>query len=203
METPRYEIWPRILGEKIQYMKDHAIIAKFIGTWPNERDLVRWIHQWWKPKGDIDIQLGSKVFFTTIFHSLEDKVRIFDNDPYLYGEASLHMRYWTEKFNLDKEDFTCVSVWIRLYFLPQEFWNEEVFSGIGNTLGSYIKIAEITLQKRYTSFARICLYLYVLGSITLSYEHSEWMQTLYYEFMTFKCRKYHEHDHLYQDFPLA
>lgn len=42
-ETPRYEIKPGSLGEKIQYMKDHAIIAKFIGTWPNERDLIRWI----------------------------------------------------------------------------------------------------------------------------------------------------------------
>lgn len=35
-ETPRYEIRPGSLGEKIQYMKDHAIIAKFIGTKTNE-----------------------------------------------------------------------------------------------------------------------------------------------------------------------
>ena len=37
-ETPRYEIRPGSLGENIQYMKDYAIIAKFIGTWPNEQD---------------------------------------------------------------------------------------------------------------------------------------------------------------------
>lgn len=91
-------------------MKDHAIIVKFICTWPNERDLVCWIHQWWKPKGDVDLQLGSKGFFTTIFHSLEDKERIFDNDPYFYGAVGLHMRYWTKTFNPDKEDFTCVLV---------------------------------------------------------------------------------------------
>lgn len=42
-EIPRYEICPGSLEEKIQYMKDHAIIAKFIGTWPNEKELVRWI----------------------------------------------------------------------------------------------------------------------------------------------------------------
>ena len=99
------------------------------------------------------------------------------------------MRYWTEKFNRDKEAFTCVPVWIRLYSLPQEFWNKEVFSGIGNTLGSYVKTSEITQQKRYITFARICVYLDVSGtiheSITLSYEDSEWLQTLDYEFIPF------------------
>ena len=142
-EIPRYEIRPGSLEEKIQYMKDHAIIAKFLGTWPNEKELVRWIRQWWKPKGDVDLQLGSKVFFTTIFHSLEDRAWVFDNGPYFYGSVGLHMHYWTKKFNPDKEDFTCVPVWIRLYSLPQEFWNEGVFSRIGNTLGSYVKTTEI------------------------------------------------------------
>ena len=202
-----YEIRPKSLGEKIQYMKDHAIIAKFIGTWPNKKDIIRWIRQWWKPKGDVDLQLGSKVFCTTIFHSLEDKARAFDSDPYFYGANGLHMRYWTEMFNPNKEDFTYVPIWIRLYSLPHEFWNEEVFSGIGNTLGSYIKTTKITQQKRYTTFARICIYLDVLGaipkSIALTYEDSEWLQTLDYEFIPFRCRKFHEHGHLYRDCPLA
>lgn len=134
-------------------MKDNAIIAKFIGTWPNEKELVRWIKQWWKPKGDVYLQLGSKGFFTTIFHSLEDRARVFDNGPYFYGFGGLHMRYWTKKFNLDKEDFTYVLVWIWIYSLPQELWNEEVFSRIGNNLSSYVKKTKITRQKRYMAFA--------------------------------------------------
>ena len=75
------------------------------------------------------------------------------------------MRYWTKKFNLDKEDFTCVPIWIKLYSLPQEFLNEEVFSRIGNTLGCYVKTTKITRQKRYMTFARICVYLDVSGTI--------------------------------------
>ena len=37
----KYEIQPKSLGENIQYMKDHIIIEKFIGAWPNEWDPVR------------------------------------------------------------------------------------------------------------------------------------------------------------------
>lgn len=73
----RYEICLGSIGDKIQYMQDHAIITKFIGTWSNERDVIKWIFQWWKPKGHVDLQLGPKGFFTIIFHSLEDKDRIF------------------------------------------------------------------------------------------------------------------------------
>jgi hypothetical protein len=51
----------------IQYMKDHALIAKFIGTWSPERSLVGWIEKYWKPKGGYNLRLGEKCFFTIIF----------------------------------------------------------------------------------------------------------------------------------------
>lgn len=54
-EIPRYEIRPSSLGNRIQYMKDHAIISKFIGTWSNEKDLIKWIGQWWNKKGDVGL----------------------------------------------------------------------------------------------------------------------------------------------------
>ena len=74
-------------------------------------------------------------------------------------------------------------------------------------MGNYIKTTEITKQKRYTYFARIYVYLDVSGaileSIALSYEDSEWMQTLDYEFIPFRCMKCHKHGHIYRDFPLV
>jgi hypothetical protein len=63
------------------------------------------------------------------------------------------MRYWTEKFNLDKEDFSNVPVWIRLYSLPQEYWDKDILTGLGNTLGKFIKILEATKQGKYIAYA--------------------------------------------------
>jgi len=60
------------LRKRIQYMKDHALIAKFIGIWPTEKALIGWIQSHWKPKGHYDLQLGSKGFFTIIFFNIED-----------------------------------------------------------------------------------------------------------------------------------
>jgi hypothetical protein len=182
------------------------LVGKFLGLWPSERDLIKWIQYWWKPKGHYDLQLGSKGFFTIIFHNLEDRNRIFDGGPYFYNSAGLFLRFWTEKFSPEKEDFAHAPVWIRLYSLPQEFWLEEVLAGIGNTIGIYVKSSEATKQRRYTSYARICVYLNIAkplpGSITLEYHDEDWSQTIDYEHIPFRCRKCHEHGHLFRECPL-
>jgi hypothetical protein len=83
---------------------------------------------------------------------------------------------------------------------------EEILAGIGNTLGIYVKASEVTKQRRYTSYARICVYLNISkplpGSIDLEYQDEEWSQTIDYEHISFRCRKCHEHGHLFRDCPL-
>jgi hypothetical protein len=42
----------------------------------------------------------------------------------------------------------------------------------------------------------------LLGTITSEYQYEEWAQTIDYEHIPFRCRKCHEHGHLFRDFPL-
>jgi hypothetical protein len=120
-QAPKYVVNSPRIEEQKQYMRDNALVGKFLGLWPSERDLVKWIQYWWKPKGHYDLQLGSKGFFTIILHNLEDRNHIFDGGPYFYNSAGLFLRFWTENFSPEKEDFSHAPVWIRLYSLPQEF----------------------------------------------------------------------------------
>jgi hypothetical protein len=204
--APKYIInSPRIEDQK-QYLRDFALIGKFLGLWPSEKDLIKWIQHWWKPKGHYDLQLGSKGFFTIILHNLEDRNQIFEGGPYFYNSVDLFLRFWMERFSPEKEDFTHAPVWLRLYSLPQEFWLEEILAGIDNTIGIYVKASEATKQRRYTAYARICVYLNISkplpGAITLDYQDDEWSQTLDYEHIPFRCRKCHEHGHLFRECPL-
>jgi hypothetical protein len=158
------------------------------------------------PKATMMSSLAPKGFFTIILYNLEDKDRIFENGPYFFNSAGLFLRYWTERFSPDKEDFTMAPVWIRLYSLPQEFWLEEILMGIGNTIGQYVKASEATKQRKYTSYARICVYMNIAkalpGTVILEYQDEDWAQTLDYEHIPFRCRKCHEHGHLFRDCPL-
>jgi hypothetical protein len=83
---------------------------------------------------------------------------------------------------------------------------EEVLAGIGNTIGIYVMSSEATKQRRYTSYARLCVYLNIAkplpGTITLEYQDEDWAQTIDYEHIPFRCRKCHEHGHLFRECPL-
>jgi hypothetical protein len=83
---------------------------------------------------------------------------------------------------------------------------EEILMDIDNTLGKHVKSLEATKQRKYTSYARICVYMNISkslpGSVTLEYKDEEWAQTIDYEHIPFRCRKCHEHGHLFRDCPL-
>jgi hypothetical protein len=76
-------------------MHDHALIQKFMGIWPSEKALQIWIKVRWNVKGKIDLQLGSKGFFTKVFTKLKERDKVFEEGPYFFNSTSLHMRFWT------------------------------------------------------------------------------------------------------------
>ena len=59
-----------------------------------EKTFHAWIRNHWKPKGEINLHLGSKGFFTVVFTSLADKDRVFKGGPYFYVVAGLYMQPW-------------------------------------------------------------------------------------------------------------
>ena len=204
---PSIQIRSAAVREKIGAWKEKALIGKFVGIWPKEKDLIKWINGVWKPKGHYDLQLGSKGFFTIIFFNQEDRDRIMEGGPYFFFSAGLFLRPWKERFNPETEDMTVAPVWIRLFSLPGEYWDLETLRDIGNSLGEFIKVAEQTRLQRYTAFARICVYMDLSRelpeAISLNWEDEEWIQPLDYEQLPFRCRLCHEYGHFGRNCPNA
>jgi hypothetical protein len=92
---------------------------------------------------------------------------------------------------------------MRLYSLLLDYWLPSTFEEIGNKLGKYVKTSEETLKGRYTSYARICIEMDVLGAlpeaISLEFRDEEWIQSIDYEKIHFRCRRFHEHGHLLEN----
>jgi len=85
------------------------------------------------------------------------------------------------------------------------YWDEDSLQDIGNGLGEFIKIAKETKLKRYTSYARICIYMHLSkalpDAVGLYHDDFEWTQSIDYEHVPFRCRKCHAISHLFRDFP--
>eukprot|EP00253_Pinus_taeda_P020851 PITA_20851 len=175
------------------------------GFWPSEKDLVKWIQLRWKPKGHVDLKLGAKGFFTVIFANLEDKERIFEEGPYFMNNAGLFMRHWEERYNPDAEKLLAAPIWVRLFGLPTEFWHPEILEGIGNSIGAFVKVAETTKRGKFTSYARICVYMNIEEPlpeyVEVEYHDEIWQHPIDYEHIPFRCRRCHEYDHLFRECP--
>ena len=75
------------------------------------------------------------------------------------------MRPWIMNFVPERETFTSVPVWVRLYSLPLDYWQTKSLSAIGNKLGHFVKVFEATRRGKYTSFARICVEMDLSGAL--------------------------------------
>ena len=142
--VPKIQIKSDRVREDIKYMKERALIGKFVGIFPTQKTLVWQINTTWKPQGHYDLQLGAKGFFTVIFFNEEERTRIFESEPYFFNSAGLFLRPWKECFNRDKENLTIAPVRIRMYSLPMELWIEEILTDIGNILGKFVKVSDQT-----------------------------------------------------------
>ena len=73
-------------------------------------------------------------------------------------------------------------------------------------IGRFFKIAETIKKERYTSYARICVYMNIVEPIPniveLEYHEEVWQQILDYEHILFICRRCHEYRHLFKECPL-
>lgn len=101
IKLPSYRI-----NAQIKFMRENALIGKFIGFFLAEKVLQGWITANWKPKGHITLQLGPKGFFTEIFNCLEDRNEIIDGGPYFFNAAGLYLKEWVKRFNPDKGDLS-------------------------------------------------------------------------------------------------
>ena len=52
---PMIQIQSESIRGKIEMWKEKSLIGKFVGVWPKEKDLVRWIQSTWSQKGHYDL----------------------------------------------------------------------------------------------------------------------------------------------------
>eukprot|EP00253_Pinus_taeda_P004060 PITA_04060 len=100
-----------------------------------------------------------------MFSNLEDKERVFEEGPYFFNNLGLFMRHWEEFYNPDKEKMLATPIWVRLFGLPIEFWDLEILEGIGNSIGTSVKVAETTRRVDYEHIPFCCRRCHEYGHI--------------------------------------
>ncbi|XP_057795833.1 uncharacterized protein LOC131011947 [Salvia miltiorrhiza] len=121
----------------------HALIGRFMmnkGKIPRTtRELKAELQSLWAIKSPWSLMPMGRGFYTLKFLNKEDK-----------AAAKRHV-IW----DLPAESSSLAQVWVRVYYLPVEFWHPEVLSGIGRWLGQPLKIDGTSIDDEVAHFARI------------------------------------------------
>ncbi|XP_059070691.1 uncharacterized protein LOC131860310 [Cryptomeria japonica] len=206
-DRPVLVISPESVQEDIAYWSQHVLICKFLGIQIPLSALESWIRRTWHVEGDFDLLVAANGYFMVDFSSISDRNRVFEGGPYFYNHVGLFIKPWHSGFNATEDLPTRVPVWVRLPWLPLEFWREDILLRIAALLGKPAAIAQNNLEKKVFSYARICVEIDLNNPLPDSLEifigSASWIQPLDYESLPFRCRFCHEYGHLQCQCPRA
>lgn len=113
----------------------------------------------WRPKGTFTmIDLGHD-YFLVKFIQASDYFNVIERGPWFVGENYLSVRQWEPEFQAAKATVASLAAWVRLPELPIEFFNPEILQMIGNKIGLFIKIDNITntvARGRFAQCTHLC-----------------------------------------------
>ncbi|GLJ17224.1 hypothetical protein SUGI_0298390 [Cryptomeria japonica] len=174
------ELQPIDVSEEIEvdleYLKDLAIIFRFIGPRMERKKICKWICENWKtPQIMKFLPCG---FFIVIFATEEERMKILDGGVWFIDSTPLYIQRCHMNFNpLITKPYE-KPIWICLNNLPMEYWMEEALNKIGLSLGTLIDIdTEIAEGDSYL-YARLQLAVVrvIPPEIRLLAHGKEWIQ---------------------------
>ncbi|XP_057775190.1 uncharacterized protein LOC130994174 [Salvia miltiorrhiza] len=137
----------------------HALIGRFLlrkGEKPRlASDLKTELHNTWKSKSDWQLIPMSKGFYTFKFSTAEDKSIAKRSNFWNLSSGTLRLREWVRNFDPYKEISSLCQVWMRIYYLPVEYWTKEIISSIGRSVGMPIKVDGATADGDIGHFAMV------------------------------------------------
>ncbi|KAK3189465.1 hypothetical protein Dsin_029026 [Dipteronia sinensis] len=67
------------------------------------------------------------------------------------------LKKWHPMLILSKDSYFKTLVWVKLFNIPHEYWNEERLSHIARTVGKPLYADSLTESMKRISFARVCI----------------------------------------------
>jgi hypothetical protein len=127
------------------------------------------------------------------------KVWSVDETPTLF-------KHWTPTFDAKREWIDEEPIWFRLPGLLMQFWNSYQFVAINNLLGTYLEADMYFEDTGYMTMACILVMINLrkglLKEITIDSVAGNFVQTLDYEGIPFRCHIFHVYSHGVENFLL-
>ncbi|XP_057770728.1 uncharacterized protein LOC130990516 [Salvia miltiorrhiza] len=152
-----------LYAQEVSKEFSHAIIGRLFlrkGDKPQPALLLKAeLHKIWKLESEWQLIPLGKGYYTLVFRTPEDKTRAKAKPVWELSCGHVRLREWSKHFDPFKENSSMANVWVRIHYLPIEYWHPEILAGIGRYIGHPIKIDGASARRDFGQFARLLIEL--------------------------------------------
>ncbi|GLJ24945.1 hypothetical protein SUGI_0477430 [Cryptomeria japonica] len=141
-----------ISTEKVPW-EDFAVIARIIGPKLSRVEINNWVSKNWGD--DIVVKYIPKGFFVFVFSQESERCRILNQENWFVNGNPIYLQPWSLNFDPTPLAVYDSPVWIQLYNLLIEYWDDVVLEKIGRSLGTLLEVDEEIIENDLYKFARL------------------------------------------------
>lgn len=140
-EAAIYTIDSGVNLDRIELLSHRGVVGRIEGTKKSQDELVEWVNVHWTPIFCLSpcTSLLSRGWVAFIFPN-EELIQLILEQTWLIKEDSLVLKRWHINFNPLTEQMRIRHLWVLLSEFPFELWMPNVFEGLGNLLGRFIRL---------------------------------------------------------------
>lgn len=109
------------------------------------------------------------------FQSVEDKLRVLNNGPYVIKNRTLSLLELTPMFQFKPMPEHLAPVWVKLFHIPFGLWNPRAIGILASRLGHPMEVDELTEEMRLLNYAKVLVRLDLTKELlnTIHYDYSD------------------------------
>ncbi|KAL4566957.1 hypothetical protein LXL04_022527 [Taraxacum kok-saghyz] len=132
------------------------------------------VNRMWKQFGIEDLMVNDEGYYFFKFSTVQGMFEVMENGPWLINNVPIFVQRWKPGLVLSKPAINMVPVWVKIYNVPLEYWNEEGVAHIANEIGKPIMMDKMTLNMCENHWGRPG-FMRILVEMTAD---EEWLKSL-------------------------
>ncbi|KAK3204589.1 hypothetical protein Dsin_018635 [Dipteronia sinensis] len=108
----------------------------------------------------------------SFFKFSDDKAcsNVLESGPWLFVGRMVILKKWHPRLILTRETYSKIPVWVKLFNIPHEYWNEEGLSHIASVVGKPLYADSLTESMKRISYARVCIEIDAICELVDSFD---------------------------------
>ena len=150
---------PTLDDSELQLFRSSCLFGKVWGDpIPIASVISRLRQEWAFIQGEVSLRYLSNGWFLIRFTNSLDKADVWDRRPWFVQGLNFVLLPWKPLFKPFSNSITQVDQWVKIPFLPNEFWSVTHLTTLTQKVGRLIKLDKFTQQNDdKAQFARVCL----------------------------------------------